>query len=139
MDGHRAGARRIEIVAGAFRLSVAAASLLACTPGPARAGTRVAGTILSVDAGKGEVVLDDAGHRLRLRLDGETKVREKGSDKSVADLHGGDRVVVSTDGDPPVARRIEVAGPAPAQSQSGAGGPAIPGFASGLDARSRPR
>lgn len=110
--------------------------LVACSLGPAEAGSRVAGSILSVDPAKGEMLLDDAGHRHHVRLGPATTVRERGTDKSLDDLHGGDRVVVSLDGNPPVARRIELAGPSPRQ---GDGGTAIPGFASGLDARTPPR
>ncbi|MEI8359405.1 MAG: hypothetical protein WCH13_13060 [Deltaproteobacteria bacterium] len=54
----------------------------------------------------------------------------------MADLHHGDRVVISADGDPPVARRIQVAGPA---ATPHGGGPVVPGFASGLDARNTPK
>lgn len=117
------------------RLSVAAI-LAVVFVRPAEAGQRVAGSILSIDPERGDLVLDDAGRRHRLRLGPGTTVRERGTDKSIADLHAGDRVVASSDGDPPVVRRIEVAGPGPKQ---GDGGRAVPGFASGLDARTPPR
>jgi len=122
-------------VALARRLALAAALSIAL-PGGAGAGPRVAGRILSVDAPEGDLVLDDAGHRHRVRLGPATSVRERGTDRTVADLRKGDRVVVSTEGEPPVARRIEVAGPAPTRADGAA---AVPGFASGLDARTPPR
>lgn len=127
---------RCRHVPGAVRLPVAIGLVIACCLGPAEAGTRVSGSVFSIDPAKGELVLDDAGHRHHVRLGPGTTVRERGTDKTVGDLHGGDRVVVSIDGDPPVARRIELAGPSP---QQGSGGRAIPGFATGLDARTPPR
>ncbi len=119
----------------ALRLSVALALGLVM-PAATRAGQRIAGTILSVDAAAGEMVLDDAGHRHRIGLGTGTGVRERGTDKTTADLAKGDRVVVSIEGEPPVAKRIEVAGPAPKAVD---GGPDVPGFAAGLDARTPPR
>ena len=110
----------------------------AAWPAPSRAEheQRVSGSILSVDADAGEIVLDDAGRRRKFRVGPDISIREKGSDKTMADLHHGDRVVISADGDPPVARRIQVAGPA---ATPHGGGPVVPGFASGLDARNTPK
>ena len=78
----------------------------------------------------------DAGRRRKFQVGPDISIREKGSDKTMADLHHGDRVVISADGDPPVARRIQVAGPA---ATPHGGGPVVPGFASGLDARNTPK
>ncbi|MBU6281834.1 hypothetical protein KGQ64_06290 [bacterium] len=130
LRARRALARRLRARA-AFALAVAVG-----LPAAAPAGQRFAGSILSVDTAAGELVLDDAGHRHRIALDSATNVRERGTDRTTADLKKGDRVVVSVEGEPPVARRVEVAGPAP---RAGDGGPDVPGFASGLDARTPPR
>ena len=110
----------------------------AAWPAPSRAEheQRVSGSILSVDADAGEIVLDDAGRRRKFQVGPDISIREKGSDKTMADLHHGDRVVISADGDPPVARRIQVAGPA---ATPHGGGPVVPGFAAGLDARTTPK
>ena len=114
----------------AFALGVAAVTV----DGRA-ATTRVVGNVLQIDLEKRELTILDAGRRHRIGFDDATQVRQGTVDRTISDLHRGDRVVITLDNDSAgLARRIAIAGPGDLVGGSGSNLGA-PAFSTPPDAR----
>jgi hypothetical protein len=84
--------------------------------GPAAGSARVAGNVWTVDPDTASLVILDAGHKITVYCDADTVIRHGSTDRTLHDLHRGDRVVVTLADDTPdalVARLIAIAGTAP--------------------------
>lgn len=84
--------------------------------GHAVASARVAGNVWTVDPDTASLVILDAGHKITVYCDADTVIRHGSTDKTLHDLHRGDRVVVTLAEETPdalIARLIAIAGAAP--------------------------
>jgi hypothetical protein len=93
------------------------------------AAVHLAGNVVAVDTQKHELTIIDAGKRRAVPLLPDTVVRQGSDTKSIADLHRGDRIIVTLDDDGG-ARIVSIAGPAsapvraaPAHNRGGKGLP----------------
>jgi hypothetical protein len=87
---------------------------LAAAADVARASTRIAGNIWIVDQDGGLVTIIDAGRRVTFSYGADTIIRRGSTDRTIADLRRGDRVVVTLAEETPDALRarlIAIAGP----------------------------
>lgn len=83
----------------------------------AAASARVAGNVWTVDPDTASLVILDAGRKITVYCDADTVIRHGTVDKTLRDLHRGDRVVVTLAEETPdalIARLIAIAGAAPA-------------------------
>ena len=93
---------------------VAFAMSVALAPGGARASARLAGNVWTVDADGSTVTIIDAGRKITFFFDSDTIVRHGSTDRAIADLRRGDRIVVTLADETPDALRarlIAIAGP----------------------------
>ncbi|MDG2307274.1 MAG: hypothetical protein P8R42_22035 [Candidatus Binatia bacterium] len=100
-------------------------AILACAAprpeAPAVSGQgRVSGAVIMIHPASSRVELADAGRRFSVFYDDETLIKSGAVELSIADIHEGDRIVVSIgDEQDALARLITLAGPrrtpAPAQ------------------------
>ena len=94
----------------------------ACVPvATAGASARVAGNVWIVDDDASTVTIIDAGRRITFSYGDDTIIRRGSTDRTVADLRRGDRVVVTLAEETPDALRarlIAIAGP-PAPRRGG--------------------
>lgn len=80
----------------------------------AAASARVAGNVWTVDLDAARLTIIDAGRKITVSCDADTVIRYGSSDRTLADLQRGDRVVVTLAEETPdalVARLIAIAGP----------------------------
>jgi hypothetical protein len=109
-------------------------------PGGAGAAERIAGNVLVVDAEGGQITVIDAGRRHTIAIAPDTAIRAAGQNRAVKDLRRGDRIVITLDeADPGRAVRVSVAGPGLVTPGASIAGANVPGFATGLNARTPPR
>lgn len=128
-------AGRLSARGAAIPAAAAIALTLWSLAGNAWAGNRISGRVAEVDAATGRLVVVDAGRRKEVNVPQGTPIREGATDKSLADVKKGDRVVVTVSlGDAGHATRVSVAGP-DVSPHDGGRGTMVPGFADGLDAR----
>lgn len=84
--------------------------------GDAAASARVAGNVWTVDPDTASLVIIDAGRKITVYCDADTVIRQGATDRTLKDLHRGDRVVVTLAEETPdalIARLIAIAGAAP--------------------------
>lgn len=92
-----------------------AAALLWPLP-PAAASARVAGNVWTVDPDASSLTIVDAGRMITVYCDADTVIRHGSNDRTLADLHRGDRVVITLADETPdalIARLVAIAGAAP--------------------------
>jgi hypothetical protein len=104
------------------RVLVVLALAAVCGPiATAVASARIAGNVWLVDDEAGTVTIIDAGRRITFSYGDDTIIRRGSTDRSVADLRRGDRIVVTLAEETPDALRarlIAIAGP-PAPRRGG--------------------
>lgn len=97
-------------------IALVLASALLLPVGYASASARVAGNVWTVDPDNASLVILDAGRRITVYCDADTVIRHGSTDRTLRDLHRGDRVVVTLAEETPdalIARLIAIAGPPP--------------------------
>jgi hypothetical protein len=94
------------------------ASLLALTaPAGVAASPRIAGNVLNVNTEKRQLTINDAGQKRTIDLAEDAVIRHGSTDRTLADLHRGDRVVVTLDDSPaPRGKIVSIAGPKVAEA-----------------------
>ena len=94
---------------------------IVASAGVAGASARIAGNVWIVDQEGSSVTIIDAGRRITFSYDPDTVIRRGSTDRTVADLRRGDRVVVTLAEETPDtlrARLIAIAGPPAAAKRS---------------------
>jgi hypothetical protein len=97
-------------------LAVLLSAAIACPPPHAAASARVAGNVWTVDPDASSLTIVDAGRMITVYCDADTVIRHGSTDRTLADLHRGDRVVVTLAEETPdalIARLVAIAGAAP--------------------------